>query len=58
MSNRAAADRALPPSAIKPITRSLRSREYGAGIITSNDISSRTFAKHQAPENLPLYVST
>src|SRR3954452_15439940 len=32
ISNRVAAARALPPSAMKPITRSLRSCEYGAGI--------------------------
>jgi hypothetical protein len=35
-SNRIAAARALPPSAIKPITRCLRSCEYGAGTIASN----------------------
>ena len=37
-SNRIAAARALPPSAIKPITRCLKSCEYGAGTIASNSM--------------------
>src|SRR3954468_2450965 len=58
ISNRAAALRALPPSAIKPITRSLKSCEYGAGISPPMASSRRSFANHQAPENPSLYVST
>src|SRR4051794_41704278 len=50
--------RALPPSAIKPITRSLKSCEYGAGISPPMASSNRSFANQQAPENPSLYVST
>src|SRR4051794_668450 len=58
ISNRAAALRALPPSAIKPITRSLKSCEYGAGISPPMALSRSSFANQQAPENPSLYVST
>src|SRR4051812_6026031 len=53
-----AARRALPPSAIKPITRSLKSCEYGAGISPPMASSRSSFANQQAPENPSLYVST
>src|SRR3954453_11939678 len=51
ISNRVAAARALPPSAMKPITRSLRSCEYGAGISPPITSSSRSLANQQGPEN-------
>src|SRR3954452_20669956 len=54
-SNRVAAARALPPSAMKPITRSLKSCEYGAGILPPTAWSSRSLANRQAPEN-PLFT--
>src|SRR6185369_8167613 len=57
-SNRAAADRTLPPSAIKPMTRSLKSCEYGAGISPPTASSSRSLANQQGPENPLLYMST
>src|SRR3954451_14457680 len=57
-SNRIAAPRALPPSAIKPITRSLRSCEYGAGISPPMAWSSLSLDNQQGPENPSLYVST
>src|SRR3954453_7124793 len=50
-SNRTAALRALPPSAIKPITRPLRSCEYGAGISPPLVWSSFSLDKQQGPEN-------
>src|SRR3954449_4650868 len=50
-SNRVAAARALPPSAMKPITRSLRSCEYGAGISPPMASSRRSLANQQGPEN-------
>jgi hypothetical protein len=50
-SNRIAAARALPPSAMKPITRFLRSCEYGAGISPPITSSSRSLANQQGPEN-------
>ena len=43
--------------ALKPITRSLRSCEYGAGISPPMASSSRTLANQQGPENPSLYVS-
>src|SRR5215218_2086744 len=42
---------ALPPSAMKPITRSLRSCEYGAGISPPMASSSLSLANQQGPEN-------
>ena len=57
-SNRIAAARALPPSAIKPITRCLRSCEYGAGISPPMAWSSLSLDNQQGPENPFLYVST
>ena len=57
-SNRVAAARALPPSAIKPITRSLKSCEYGAGISPPMAWSSLSLDYQQGPENPFLYVST
>jgi hypothetical protein len=57
-SNRTAAARALPPSAIKPITRFLRSCEYGAGISPPIAGSSLRLANQQGPENPFLDVST
>jgi len=57
-SNRVAAARALPPSAMKPITRSLKSCEYGAGISPPTAWSSRSLADWQAPETSSLYAST
>src|ERR687893_1794372 len=58
ISNRVAAARAPPPSAMKPITRSLRSCEYGAGILPPMTWSSRTPANQQGPENPSLCTST
>ena len=57
-SNRVAAARALPPSARKPITRSLKSCEYGAGISPPMASSNLSLANQQGPENPSLYVST
>jgi hypothetical protein len=57
-SNRIAAPRALPPSAMKPITRSLKSCEYGAGISPPMASSSLSLANQQGTENPFLYVST
>jgi hypothetical protein len=57
-SNRVAAARALPPSAMKPITRSLKSCEYGAGISPPMAWSSLSLDYQQGPENPFLYVST
>ena len=57
-SNRVAAARALPPSAMKPITRSLKSCEYGAGISPPMASSNLSLANQQGPENPSLYVST
>jgi hypothetical protein len=57
-SNRVAAVRALPPSAMKPITRSLKSCEYKAGISPPLASSSLSLAHQQEPENPALYVLT
>src|SRR6476660_9851794 len=57
-SNRAAATRALPPSAIKPITRCLRSCEYGAGISPPMACSSCSLDNQHRSEHPFLDVST
>jgi len=57
-SNRIAAARALPPSAIKPITRCLKSCEYGAGISPPMAWSSRSLDNQHRSENPFLDVST
>ena len=57
-SNRAAAARALPPSAMKPITRCLRSCEYGAGISPPMAWSSCSLDNQHRSENPFLHVST
>src|SRR3954447_4782808 len=55
-SNRSAAARALPPSAMKPITRSLRSCEYGAGISPPLASSNPSLANpSQGPKN-PFFI--